>query len=569
VTTTHDQGVSPVDRHHFDYSPWGFWRHAGQAEQQRQREVQAELRERQGFRFAERCFVSEIAAVQTEQLVMGAESYVAGHAYLTGEVRMGRNCTINAFAVVRGSVTLGDAVRIGAHTSILAFNHTMADPEVEVFRQPISSRGITVGDDVWIGSHAVVLDGVRIGDRAVVAAGAVVTKDVRPGAVVGGNPARLLRWRVPPGPATGDGQDLAGRLTTFIARAREQVGDVLTRCWQPGPEAGRFIDRPGVGPTVRAQCDAIEIADLLLGTAPPQLAAEEQAERLRGLQDEQTGLVPCLDGEGRPQATVDLEDGDVAYHVLCVGYALDLLGTGFRHPIQVVARAGADELVRGIDRQPWLRRAWSAGAWVDMLGTALRWNLPHGVPGAAGAAETIFGWLLTRADSRTGMWGSPGLDGDLLQMVNGFYRATRGTFAQFGLPLPYPERVIDTVLQHAADPRYVAADSQNACNVLDIAHPLWLAGQQTGHRRYEVVTLACRLLEDALGHWTDGQGYGFRAPSLSNRSLPTAAPGLQGTEMWLAILWLLADLAGVSEALGYRPRGVHRPEPALRLSKPA
>jgi hypothetical protein len=167
------------------------------------------------------------------------------------------------------------------------------------------------------------------------------------------------------------------------------------------------------------------------------------------------------------------------------------------------------------------------------------------------------------------MWGSPGLDGDLLQIVNGFYRATRGTFAQFGLPLPFPERVIDTVLQHAAHPRYFAADRQNACNVLDIAHPLWLAGHQTGHRRDEVVTLARRLLENALGHWTDGRGFGFRAPALTARSLPTAAPGLQGTEMWLAILWLLADLAGVSDALGYRPRGVHRPEPALRLSEPA
>src|SRR5215208_6420250 len=61
LITTHDQGVSPVDRHHFDYSPWGFWRHAGQAEQQRQRELQSELTERQGFLFAERCFVSEIA----------------------------------------------------------------------------------------------------------------------------------------------------------------------------------------------------------------------------------------------------------------------------------------------------------------------------------------------------------------------------------------------------------------------------------------------------------------------------------------------------------------------------
>lgn len=60
-------------------------------------------------------------------------------------------------------------------------------------------------------------------------------------------------------------------------------------------------------------------------------------------------------------------------------------------------------------------------------------------------------------------------------------------------------------------------------------------------------------------------------PSLSYDYSPNAAgqnrPGLQGTEMWLAIIWYLADLVGSAEALGYRPRGVHRPEPAFRLPK--
>lgn len=56
--------------------------------------------------------------------------------------------------------------------------------------------------------------------------------------------------------------------------------------------------------------------------------------------------------------------------------------------------------------------------------------------------------------------------------------------------------------------------------------------------------------------------------SLSYDASPNASqnrPGLQGTEMWLAIIWYLADLVGSAEALGYRPRGVHRPEPAFRL----
>lgn len=55
--------------------------------------------------------------------------------------------------------------------------------------------GVTVGNDVWIGTRAILLDGVHIGDGAVIAAGAVVTKDVPAGAVVGGVPARILRNR--------------------------------------------------------------------------------------------------------------------------------------------------------------------------------------------------------------------------------------------------------------------------------------------------------------------------------------------------------------------------------------
>lgn len=562
--------TSPIDRHHHDYSPWGFWRQADPAEQQRQLDLQEELRTRFGFAVAEGCFVSELAAVQTDCLELGPDSYIAAHAYLSGEVRTGRNCTMNVFSVVRGGViTLGDAVRIGAHTSILAFNHTMTDPEVEVFRQPISSRGISVGNDVWIGSHVVVLDGVTVGDKAVIAAGAVVTKDVPAGAVVGGNPARVLRWRVPPAirssaPAT---TDLGERLAAFADRVRDQAPEVLARCWRPDLSQGLFIDRPEAPPTVRAQCDAIEIADLLLGSPPPQRSADEQRDRLRSWQDPRSGLVRPMDRDGQLlPAEPDLFAGEPLYHVLCVGYALDVLGSEFVEPVIIVAEASVADLLQGLETRPWNSRAWGAGAWVDMIGTALRWNVPRGALGAPGAAEALFGWLHTRADPRTGMWGSPELNDGLLQVVNGFYRASRGTFAQFGLPLPFPERVIDTVLDHCRNASLFAPDRQNACNVLDVAHPLWLAGRQTSYRQSEVIVQATRLLSDALGHWTDGEGFGFQAPNPAARSSPQTVPGLQGTEMWLAVIWLLADLVGLSDLTGYRPRGVHRPEPAVRLN---
>ncbi|WP_432561050.1 acyltransferase [Kineococcus sp. SYSU DK003] len=537
--------------HGFDVEPWRFRREAGDRERAEQR---AYVATHPGWSLGQDCYVSPFAAVETEDLTLGDRSYVAAQAYLSGTVSLGADSTVNVSAVVRGSVRCGDGVRIGAHSSLLGFNHGM-EPGTEVFRQPLSSRGIVVGDDVWIGSHVVVLDGVSVGDHAVLAAGAVVTKDVPAGAIVGGNPARRIRWRVPP---AGAGDDLARDLQTFEARARSQAGDVLARSWNPSLPGGQFTDAPGAGPTVRAQCDALEIAAYLLDDAPPQLPRDEQLFRLLDLQDPDTGLVPVFGPDGLPVPGVDPQDGNVLYHLLSVGYALDVFGERFRHPVGFFARMTAPELLDNLQALPWTTRAWSAGSWVDAAGTAFRWNLARGLDGVPGTLEALFGWLTVHADPRTGAWGTPPPGEGMLQVVNGFYRASRGTFAQFGVPIPHPERLVDTVLAHACDRRLFAPERRNACNVLDVAHPLWLAGRQTAHRREEVVELSRGLLADALRTWRDGQGFSFAVGR---------EPGLQGTEMWLAIVWLLADLTGFSDVLGYRPRGVHRPEAALELPR--
>ena len=534
----------------FDVEPWGFRREATEAEREDQ---QAFHDEHPKWSLGVDTFVSRLAAVETDSLVLGDRSYVAANAYLSHDVRFGADCTVNVFAVVRGDVRCGDGVRIGAHTSILGFNHGI-EPGTPVFRQPLSSRGIVIGDDVWIGSNVVVLDGVHVGDHAVLAAGAVVTRDVPAGAIVGGNPARRIRWRVPP---AGAGDDLATALGQFEERARSQAGDVLARCWNPSLPGGQFTDSPGAGPTVRAQADALEIAAYLLDDAPPQLPRDEQLARLTALQDPETGLVPLFGADGLPvPGTPDPSEGNVLYHALSVGYALDVFGERFPHPIGYFARMTAPELLENLDGLPWDGRAWGSGAWVDAAGTAFRWNLARGERGVPGTLEALFGWLTTRAAPGTGMWGTPAPGEGVLQVVNGFYRASRGTFAQFGVPLPHPERVVDTVLTHLADQKLFAPERRNACNVLDVAHPLWLAGKQTHHRGEEVVTAARGLLADALRTWQDGRGFSF---------LVGREPGLQGTEMWLAIVWLLADLAGCSDVLRYRPRGVHRPESAISV----
>ena len=558
-----------------DFLPWEFADAASDEERRRQAERQRRLEG--SLSLAPDVYVAESAAVFCDELRMGERSYIAAHAYVTGNVSLGADSTINPFSVVRGRIVIGDGVRIGAHTSLLGFNHGTA-PGQPIFRQPHTALGIAIGDDVWIGSNVAVLDGVTIGSHSIIGAGAVVTKDVPASSIAAGNPARVLRVRGEsaatasgPGSSTERGSspapnshavagrgtsELVDRLAAFSAMAHAQAEDVLSRCW----DGERFVDRPGLErePAVRPWCDAIEISDLLLRRTPEGHTRDALISRLRAHQDPDTGFVSSrssADGTSKSPSNARLsvlEDPE-NYNVVCVGYALQLLGSRFEHPIRTCFAPG--ELEHRLENLPWSRNAWTAGAAVDALGTAMARNLiDHG---EFGPLPALIGWLTLRADPETGAWGQPHEDDGWLQVVNGFYRLTRGTFAQFGLPLPYPVTVIKTVLAHTEDHRWFTDDGYNACNVLDVIHPLWLAGKQTDFGREYGSLWAKGQLARILDRWIDRAGFGFAPDAADERSVP----GLQGTEMWLAIVWLLSDYLGVSDVLGYRPRGVHRPEP--------
>ena len=87
-------------------------------------------------------------------------------------------------------ITIGTKVAISREAFICTASHDITKPERPLFTAPI-----TICDGVWIGARAIILPGVTIGEGAVVAAGAVVTKDVDPFTVVGGNPAKFIKKR--------------------------------------------------------------------------------------------------------------------------------------------------------------------------------------------------------------------------------------------------------------------------------------------------------------------------------------------------------------------------------------
>lgn len=109
-------------------------------------------------------------------------------------VRIGAGTRINADAILdcRGGLEIGDHVSISPQAAIISADH---DHQAADFA--LRHRRVVIEDRVWIGMRAMILPGVRIGRGAVVAAGAVVTKDVDPGEIVAGIPARRVGLRTP------------------------------------------------------------------------------------------------------------------------------------------------------------------------------------------------------------------------------------------------------------------------------------------------------------------------------------------------------------------------------------
>ena len=96
---------------------------------------------------------------------------------------------------VRGTIRIGEDTIIGPYVSFHAENHIFGAGNIPIRLQGERRKGITVGKDCWIGAKATILDGVTIGTGAVIAAGAVVVKDVAPYTVVGGVPAKVIETR--------------------------------------------------------------------------------------------------------------------------------------------------------------------------------------------------------------------------------------------------------------------------------------------------------------------------------------------------------------------------------------
>ena len=104
-------------------------------------------------------------------------------------VKIGRNVVVmnNSLFMAAGGITIEDDVMVAANVQLISNNHDLYDHPV------ITCKPVPLKRNCWIGAGATILPGVTVGENAVVAAGAIVTKDVEDNTVVGGNPAKLIK----------------------------------------------------------------------------------------------------------------------------------------------------------------------------------------------------------------------------------------------------------------------------------------------------------------------------------------------------------------------------------------
>jgi acetyltransferase-like isoleucine patch superfamily enzyme len=114
-----------------------------------------------------------------------------------GPVTIGQGVSINHHVSLDGGskgIKIGDNSRLAAYSHAYAFNHGM-DSDRLISSQPVTSKGIIIGCDVWIGANVGIVDGIEIGDHAVIGMGSIVTHSVAAYSKVAGNPVRPIGFR--------------------------------------------------------------------------------------------------------------------------------------------------------------------------------------------------------------------------------------------------------------------------------------------------------------------------------------------------------------------------------------
>ena len=161
---------------------------------------------RKNVKIAKTALISPEARIcaRKGRIEIGDGSVVAANAALQGNIRIGKNCSVQYNTMIvgygenddaEGIIKIGDNVRIAGNCMIISANHIFENREKPICEQGLERRNIVIEDDVWIAGGVHIMSGVTIGKGSVIGAGSVVTKNIPPYSVAVGSPAKVIKNR--------------------------------------------------------------------------------------------------------------------------------------------------------------------------------------------------------------------------------------------------------------------------------------------------------------------------------------------------------------------------------------
>ena len=162
-----------------------------------QQEYQDYLRSVESIQIGNDCFISpdaQLFAEPNRDIIIGDGSFIAADCVLHGPISLGKKVALNHHCTLDGGrmgIHIGDNTRLAAYCHLYAFNHGMK-LDSTIHEQAVSSTGIVIGEDVWLGANVGVVDGVTIHDYSVVGMDSTVTRDVDAYAIMAGSPAKKI-----------------------------------------------------------------------------------------------------------------------------------------------------------------------------------------------------------------------------------------------------------------------------------------------------------------------------------------------------------------------------------------
>lgn len=134
--------------------------------------------------------------IPSKKITLGKKSVIEDYTIINngmGDIFIGDYTHVTSRVKLVGPATLGNYVTIGSGAQITGLTHNYLDVTRPIAKQGVTPNRTVVEDDVWIGGNSCINQGITIGTHSIIASGSVVTKNVPPYSVVGGNPARILR----------------------------------------------------------------------------------------------------------------------------------------------------------------------------------------------------------------------------------------------------------------------------------------------------------------------------------------------------------------------------------------